>query len=743
MKKYFVLLTLLCLFTAFSSAQKNTLTGTVKALDENGKEKLLPFANVYWEGTTSGTTTDEKGRFSLEKPKGGLHHHLVINFIGHSNDTIHIEDQRSVEVVLIPNNINLSSVEVHGRQPGSFISSIHTIKTENITTEGLQKLACCNLSESFENSATVDVGYSDAVSGAKQIQMLGLAGIYSQLMYENVPFMRGLASPFGLLYIPGTWMQSIQVSKGTSSVINGFESMTGQINIEYKKPEHTSETVLVNLYGNDEGRAEANVVARINVSDNVSTMLLTHASILGTQLDHNNDGYMDVPTSQQINVVNRWSIEHGQRCHTQLTLGILDENRTGGQLNFKDDPDWMANGLYGLEVKTRRYQGFLKSGYGLDAHGITSLGFQTSATYHNQSSYFGKRTYDGTQKSLYGNMIFQSQIGSEAHRYSAGVSYQYDEYDESYNDSLMYRKESIPGIYGQYTLSINNTFTAILGLRYDFTNLYGDFFTPRLHMKYSVNDGLSIRGSAGKGYRTASVFAENTRLMASSRAFIITEDLLPEEAWNYGLNVTQTITIDAEREASVTLDFYRTEFINQVVIDLDASAQKAILSNLDGESWSNSFQAETSVDLLKNLSMTAAFRYNDVKITQRNELTEKVFVNKYKGLLTLSYSTRFNKWSFDFTGQYNGQARLPDVSSNPEEYQRPEKSNAHFIVHTQITRRFKNLEIYVGAENLTGYVQHHPIIAGDDPYGTYFDAGRVWGPLTGRMLYAGLRYTIL
>ncbi|MDO9510317.1 MAG: TonB-dependent receptor [Bacteroidales bacterium] len=741
MNKYFILLAFLFLSAISSYSQKNILRGQVKSAEANGKEKPLPFANVYWEGTTNGTSTDENGNFSIEKPKGS--HHLVVNFIGYKNDTLHIENENKIEVSLMPVNLDLSTVEVHGRQPGSYISSVHTIKTENITIGGLQKLACCNLSESFENSATVDVGYSDAVSGAKQIQMLGLAGIYSQLMYENVPFMRGLASPFGLSYIPGTWMQSIQISKGTSSVINGFESMTGQINIEYKKPEHTTETVLVNLYGNDEGRAEANVAARIGVSGNVSTMLLAHASALGAQLDHNDDGYMDVPTSRQINVVNRWSIEHGHRGHTQLTMGVMNEDRMGGQLHYKDDPNWLANGKYGLEVKTRRYQGFLKSGYTLDSEGISSLGFQTSATYHNQESYFGKRSYNGTQKSLYGNAIFQSQIGSESHKYSAGISYQYDEYEENYNDSLMYRKESIPGIFGQYTLNLNDKFTAILGLRYDFTNLYRKFVTPRLHTKYNITEKLSLRGSAGKGYRTASVFAENIRLMASSRVFIISNDLQPEEAWNYGLNITQIITIDEDREATLTMDFYRTDFINQIVIDLDASAQKAIISNLDGVSWSNSFQAEATVDVLKKLTLTAAFRYNDVKITQRNELTEKAFVNKYKGLLTLSYATKFNKWSFDFTSQYNGQARLPDVSSNPEDYQRPANSNGYFIVHTQITRRFKNLEVYAGAENLTGYVQHHPIIAGDDPYGTYFDAGRVWGPLTGRMLYAGLRYTIL
>ncbi len=717
------------------------LHGQVKTINDKGKEVPLPFASIYWIKSHQGTTSDENGQFHLPRTDsdGDI---LVLSFVGYISDTIKVEsDATEIGAVLKPSGTTLGGVEIKERLDGSFISKLKPIKTEFITESGLRKLACCNLSESFENSATVDVGYTDAVSGAKQIQMLGLAGTYSQLMYENMPYIRGVAAPFGLSYVPGTWMQSIQVSKGTASVINGYESVTGQINIEFKKPEHTEERLFVNIYGNDEARLEANVHAKASLNDNLSTLLLTHFSTQQSSIDHNGDGFLDAPKSHQLNLFNRWSYEKEGSMHSQFGIGIIDEERNGGSKDWDKTTDWYDQGLYGVNLKTRRYQGFGKVGFFLDKEGHTNIGTQFSGTYHDQKGFYGLRSYEALQKSLYANIILQGEI-TEEHKYSAGISYQYDDYKETISELAMNRIESVPGVFAQYTFDLATRFTAIAGARADFNSEYGTFFTPRLHLRYQILENTTLRASAGKGYRTASVVSENSGYLASSRQFVIADDLKAEEAWNYGINLTQEFPLANERKATITIDFYRTDFVNQVVADPDQNAQKIVFYNLDGKSYSNSFQTEVTVEPFKGFTTTAAFRLNDVKITESGTLKEKPFVSKYKGLLTLSYTTRFEKWSFDFTTQFNGAQRLPDTQGNPEEYRRDDYSPEYFILHGQITRRFKNFDVYAGAENLTNYTQHHPIIGSDDPYGPYFDSSMIWGPLLGRMIYAGVRLTL-
>lgn len=734
----FVILVLLAM-PAISIAQITipTLTGRILQTDKKGNQIPVPFANVIWKNSKQGTVTDESGKFSLEKRTSGSHD-LVISCLGFQTDTIRLNaDQKYLEHTLVVKNVNLDEVEIRSRQEGQYISSLNSIKTEVISSVGLQRLACCNLSESFENSATVDVGYSDAVSGAKQIQMLGLAGVYSQLMFENIPFIRGVASPFGLGYVPGTWMQSIQISKGTSSVTNGFESITGQINVEFKKPEHTDEKLFINAYGSTKGRGELNIHTASKVTKNTSTMLFGHVSGQLSESDHQKDGFLDIPTGHQVNLFNRWTFNHPNgRGHSQFAVGIINETRKGGMTEYWNTSG-NKDGLWGLKLKTERYQAFAKSGYYLDKSGVLNLGLQAAGTYHKQSGFFGLREYSSLQKSLYLNAILQIAI-SKKHSISTGISYQYDDYQEQFDLLKHDLSESIPGIFSQYTYETEK-FTAIAGLRADASSYYGTFLTPRLHLRYALTEDITARASAGKGRRTAMLFAENTGYMASSRKFIIADNLKQEEAWNYGLNLTTNIHIDEARKITIALDAYNTSFTNQVVADADMDYKHLHFYNLTGNSFARSYQAEITAEPIKRLSITVAWRINDVKITESNDLVKKPFVSKHKGLLALSYSTRFDKWSFDVTTQYTGEQRLPDVSENPKASHHTEYSPGFFTIHAQITRRFKNIELYAGGENLTGYTQHHPIISADDPFSDYFDASHVWGPLMGAMYYAGVR----
>lgn len=721
---------------------QQTVKGKIRENDGKGKLIPLSYANIHWLGTQTGTVADDDGHFTLKRDGVGSSK-LVASFVGYMNDTIVLaSNQSSVEIVL-RKGTELGEVEVKERMAGSYISSLKSIKTEVITTAGLQKLACCNLSESFENNATVDVGFSDAVTGAKQIQMLGLAGVYSQLMVENIPFTRGLGSAFGLTYIPGTWMESIQISKGTSSVVNGYESTTGQINAEFRKPWNTDK-FFVNVYGNNEGRLEVNTHASHVIKENqLSTMVLAHVSSQISRLDMNHDGFLDQPLAKQINVSNRWSYEKAGVTESKFGFSYLYDERQGGQLIGLKTDEAIANGNYVMKVVTHRAQVYDKTGFFFKNAPNTSLGLIFSGLYHEQQSVFGRSDYNARQLGFYGNAIFQSQIGNTSHVYNAGVSLMYDDYDESFRDTTFNRIESVPGVFAQYTYNPNEKLSIIAGIRADHHNKYGTMITPRFHFKVNLFEKTVLRGSVGKGYRSASVLAENSGMLVSSRQLVFREDFKMEEAWNYGLNLTQTIALSEKRDMVISADYYRTDFINQVIVDLDQAADRIVIYNLDGESYSNSFQINAEIGLFERFDVTAAYRLNDTRVTTAGELRERPLVSRNKGLLTLSYATRFDKWKFDFTGQYNGATRLPLGIEFPDHLgYEGGYSPDYFTIHTQVTRKFKKWDAYIGVENLTGFTQKHPILGYDAPFERGFDAGSIWGPLLGRMFYAGIRYSV-
>jgi len=544
---------------------------------------------------------------------------------------------------------------------------------------------------------------------------------------------------FGLAYIPGTWMESIQISKGASSVVNGYESITGQINVEYKKPDD-GEKLFFNAYANHIGKVEGNFNGSVKLNEKWSTMLFAHAENFDNKVDNNGDSFLDAPLVQQYNFYNRWKYRNNNHV-AQLGFKILDEDRTGGQVGFNKSeiPDNMH--YYGINIKTKRYEAWAKTGYIFENMNETSLGFVNSFTHHDQASFFGVNNYDGIENTYYANLIFQSIIGSCRHKYSTGMSYMYDDYRENLNDSIFSRKESVPGLFFQYTYSNDKNLTVLLGLRSDFHNIWGTFYTPRFHVKYSLNENTIIRASAGKGYRTANILAENSYLLASSRKLIVNEEIKQEEAWNYGVNLTKIFELKG-RELNVNFEIYRTDFVNQVIIDRDKSIHEINIYNLDGVSFSNSYQLEAVYEILPRLDVVAAFRYNDVKMTLNNKLEREPLVNRYKGLLNLSYKTNLEKWQFDFTTQINGDSRLPDTQGNPEIYKRSEYSPVYAVLNAQITKYFRKWYLYIGVENLTDFTQDDPVIAANDPFGPYFDSSIVWGPIMGRKIYAGLKIKI-
>ncbi|HSV88810.1 MAG TPA: TonB-dependent receptor [Bacteroidales bacterium] len=741
---FFMVMATSWLLSPCASGQSPVLRGMVQYRNEaNGQVHVesLVGAHIIWQGTNIGVVSDHNGRFEIPKPPV-FPNNLIVSFTGFVSDTVFVSSSDADLTIILEETQQLEEFEVQGRRPGAHFRTLEPILTQAITTEELQRAACCNLSEAFETNAAIDVTFSDAVTGAKQIQLLGLAGIYSQILTENMPSIRGLFQPFGLMFLPGPWMESIQVSKGTASVVNGFESITGQINVELKKPE-TAETLFYNFYANDNGRLESTINAAVSLNQNWHTMILAHGEILNNRFDHNHDTFLDHPTVRRYNIINRYRFDRPGIMESQFGVRVVQEERQGGQMAFFENGEsWGSANYYGFGVNTGRFEAFAKTGFFFRNLPNASLGTQFSFSYHDHASHYGRRSFDGTQNTFYGNIIFDNTIaGSLNHRITTGISFLFDDYDEVFADSLFARRELVPGIFGQYTFNIDTRFTLIAGLRADHHNMFGSFVTPRLHLRYQIAFNTIIRASAGQGFRVPNPLAENSGLLVSSRQIRVLEELRPERAWNYGASITQNLTLFGDH-ASVTANFYRTDFQNQLVVDVDASHTEVRFYNLHGKSYANNFQVEMNFHPVSQLEVVAAVRYTDAKTTINNQLVERPFVNTYKGMLSGSFDTRNNRWQFDLTAQFNGPSRIPSTAMLPVNMQMAERSPAYVFMLGQVTFRIRDLELYVGGENLTNFKQMKPIIGSHDPFGPNFDGSMIWGPIKGRMFYFGLRYSI-
>ncbi|MDQ1089538.1 TonB-dependent receptor [Siphonobacter sp. SORGH_AS_1065] len=733
----FVFTGALLLWTCYTSLAQ-TLNGRVVEKQSNGSLEPLVGVTVYWLGTSINTQTDGRGKFSIIKHSD--QQKLVFSLVGYRSDTLQVNSLDSLTVTLVNAN-QLQEVTV--TSAASSIDRINPIHTEIITSKSLAKAACCNLSESFETNASVSVSYGDAVTGAKQIQLLGLAGTYVQINTENIPNIRGLNTTFGLNYTPGTWISSIDVSKGVGSVVNGYEAMTGAINIELAKPDG-DDKLFLNGYVNSFGRAELNLNLAKKLTDKWSVGLLSHGSTLQTRLDKNKDGFIDVPLYSQGNIINRWKYQ-SDRWMTQFGVKALYEDRLGGQMDAgRDRPN-----VYEFGNVTRRLEFFSKTAQLFPEKPYKGLALIFNGVYHDASARFGFKRYSGVEQTLYGNLIYQNIIGDTRHTYKLGASFMLDDFNEKFLDSAFVRKELVPGAYGEYTYTIPEKMTLVAGGRVDFHNLYGTRFTPRLHVLVHLPAEIDARVSAGKGWRVPNPVAENYGMLVNSRNWTMLDSRInPEQSWNYGLSLTKALPWGG-KNSSFTLDFYRTDFQNQLVVDME-SADRIVVYNLRGKSYANSFQAEWNVQPLPRTEIKLAYRWFDVQQTVRTPggdqtLLPKMFVNRDRVLFNIGWaSDRFEKWKFDFTWQWNGRRRVPnseaghihDVTSPP--VYAPAFSN----LNAQVTKNFRTWALYVGGENLANFTQKNPIIGANDPFGKNFDASMVWGPVIGRMIYAGFRYKI-
>ena len=742
MKKYLYILFISIGFIGYSQEQ---LKGVVL---ENSSSKEVPLqgANVFWLNSTVGAVTAEDGTFSL--PYKFSYNKLVISYVGFKTDTVIVSENRYIKHVLQSSD-ELDAVTVTSRKQATTKSYLKATNTFTVSSEELLKAACCNLSESFETNPSIDVNFADAVTGTKQIKMLGLNSPYILIATENIPAIRGASQAYGLSFIPGTWVESIQITKGAGSVVNGFESIAGQINAELVKP-ITDNKLFVNTYAGINGRLELNTHINKKVSDRWSGGLYIHGNLRNQKFDRNDDSFLDVPLKEQINIMNRWQYTNPEKGVVSfINLRYLNDNTQSGQIDFDPERDKGTTNFWGSEIETERFEVTTKLGYVNPEIPYQSLGFQTAFSHHNQESYFGLNVYDIQHTSFYSNLVYNSIITDSRHKIKTGLSFTYDNYDELVNTDDYERTENSFGGFFEYSYDDLDKLTLTAGIRADQHNRLGFFITPRLHVRYTPWEKSALRASIGRGIKSANIFAETQNMFSSSRQINILGTggkiygLDPEIAWNYGFSYLQGFNI-FERKADITLDFYRTDFENQVITDWE-NPFEINFYNLEGESFANSFQLEFNYNAFENFDLRMAYKFYDIQTDYLSGRLDNPLIPKHRLFANASYETELitngSQWKFDATYNWLSKQRFPNTEQSAPEFQLDEYSPTIGTLNLQMTKVFSpSFEIYIGGENVANVRQSNPIISPDNPFGSNFDSNFVYGPIFGSMYYAGLRF---
>lgn len=724
MFKSIILLLVICAPSLLSAQVQGIVFGIL-----NGQKVPLQQASVSLKNTTITVFTSEEGRFELVLPKE-LPVMMVVQARGYESDSVLLtkEDRFVGLEIILTETTEMDELVVVAQRDSKYISRLKPIMVETLGEGELKKAACCNLSESFETSATVDVNLTDAISGAKKIQMLGLDGVYTQLQMENIPFLTGIESSFGMNTVPGTWVESIQITKGTGSVMNGYESMAGLINVEFKKP-RTMERLYVNGYGSVLGRGELNVHGGQLINDKWSTATFVHGSLLQTEIDRNKDQFRDVPLSKTLSALNRWEY-NGKRFESRFGVSAYSDERVGGQLKE-------VLNRYDAQTMNRHVDVFAKTGFLFPKKPYQSLGIVYQLKAHEFVSNFDQRTVKSNEKRGYINAIFDGIIGSTIHKYKVGASFVYQDLQQALDTFAMNRMVTTPGAFAEYTYT-GVRFMAVIGARADYQEHYGFQFSPRIHMKVTLDEYTDLRLTTGKAFRLSNVIVDNSSLLATSKVWDLPAETQQEIVWNSGASLVRSMRW-WNKPASFSIDYYHARFMNQLIVDRERSQDTFFFAFQRNNAFSNALQTELSFSPVKVLTVRLAYKWLQVKAEYDGKLQQQVMIPQHRGLFNIAYASRNKKWAADATFSLFGRMRMHDVMLADGTHLHNQKSGRFPNVLAQVTRNFKWGAVYVGGENLLNFTQQNPIISAENPYGSTFDATRVWAPILGTVVYAGFR----
>jgi len=681
------------------------------------------------------TFSDSDGKFELYLGKR-FPDTLVILSAGYRPDTILLSEKDrfgAISIVLFSDQLQ-PEVLVE-RKAGNGTLKISIAQVERISNGELRRAACCNLSESFETNASVDVNLTDAVSGARKIQLLGLDGVYTQFQLENVPFLRGLETAFGMQSFSGIWLDGIQISKGTGSVVNGHESMAGLINLSVKNP-FESDRFLVNVYGNRFGRGELNSIMSHKINERWATTLLLNGAINQTVIDENRDGFLDLPQFKNVSALNKWQF-NGERMEAQFSVYGYYDDRFAGQSPFSP-----ALFPFHMALTNQHLEATAKTGF-FGSHPGESLGIINHVKVHRTNGYFGgnsiggQRISSGEEKRYYVSINYDRSSTDGKHTLKSGVSTTLLDITQQAGIIILQRRELTAGPFAEYSLLLNRL-SVQSGVRLDYHSLFGWFFVPRIHAKYALTPKTDLRLTGGKGWRVPNFLIENNSLMASNKFWVLpVEGVLPEISWNVGGSIASEFQL-FNGKATLTLDGYYTWFERQLNIDRDISQAAIVFSYIENQSTALACQAELDWVLSKQFSLRGAYKFLSVQSIYDGTMQQQTMIPTHRLLFTTSWTSKNKRLQADLTANIVGPMRMPHNHSATGMAFSP----WYPYLFGQVSYQWKQIKAYIGIENILNVKQANPIISAQDPQDPSFDATMVWGPITGINVYGGITYSL-
>lgn len=732
---------LIVVITACSYNGLTQISGTVFGNDGFGIVETLVGAQVRLKASKTFTTTNSKGKFSLPGPNQ-LPDTLVVSFVGHHEEILIIQENNplQLEITLFASNVT-NEILIEARRKSSTIQKMNPLHVKNLSENEFRKAACCNISEAFETNAAVDVSMPDPITGQRRIQMLGLDGIYTQINLENIPYFRGLSYAYGMSSIPGTWAQSMQITKGTGSVVHGYESMAGMINVELKSAEQ-HDLLFVNGYANIFGRAELNVQSArfLDKAKKWSSGLYVHGSGYFMEVDNNKDGFRDFPLGKTLSALNRWSY-NGEKFEMKAMLSGHYDSKEGGQLGFNPRSN---EGLFGSQIENRDLEALIKMGFFIANRPSANIAILSKGKIYGHETTVGNNYYRGRENRFYLNSIYTDELGCSSRKIQSGISLAVADFNERLENQNLTPKdfsrlEIVPGAFGEFTWT-KDKFNMIVGARGDYHNLFGFIPSPRLHMKFSPTRKTDLRFSTGRAWRVPNFVGDNTNMLSTNRIWVNVANLEPEISWNIGGSLVQSFNL-FQAPSSLIIDYFHTRFEQQLIVDME-DQHFVFFYNLQGLSYSNTVQVELNTEPVERLELRFIYKLTDVKTTFGGVFQQRMMVPMHRGLFNVGYSSNDKKWEFDFTTSIMGMMRLTHIHL-PNGSMEPEETEVFAVLNAQITRNFKNWDLYLGGENLTNHIQRNAIVGVDNPFGTTFDASRVYAPISGINVYVGFRYRIL
>ena len=751
MKNIFALIAMLSICMCVRAQHKHHEVKGQVLFSSGAETEPLAGAFVHWQDNPSGVFTNDKGEFTLE------HHqnppYIIASFAAYTTDTQYISELDSTYTFILKEQNELGTAIVLAKRITYGLSKLDPRTTILLSEREFQKAACCNLSESFENAPAIDVSFSDAVTGTKQIKMLGLDGFYTLIGREYMPSVRTLNSYYGLSHIPAAWVEGIQITKGAGSVVNGYESIAGQINIELKKP-FGKEKFLLDQFVSENGRAETDLMYVKDINKHVATSVLARYGVRGQENDRNKDGFLDMPKSQDFKIMNRWQFYAENGLEGTANVSFHNNEQEAGQTAFYNGD----NNAYGIGINSQVIDAFAKLGRARKDRVNSSFGSQYNFNHSEMTSVYGSEAnnnvYDAQTDQAYVNLLYESYIGNSFHQYQTGVSFLYDNVRETYAGYRFEREEAVPGAFFEYTYKPKETVSLVAGIRTDYNSIYGLSFTPRLHGKYRFNqDKTALKASAGMGRRTSNPLAQNQFIFASGREIklqmtdsTLAYGLEQEVAFNSGVSFEHEFRL-TYMPATIGIDYFNTTFFQEVVVDRETAGEVSFY-NMKNGTRANSTQVQLDLTPARRTEIRLAYRMFDVQSKYRfrspfiSEVLAKPFISKHRAFINVTQRTR-NDWQFSTTATWNGPQRIAGEYKYQVNSSIPVYSPDFYNWNAQVSKTFKKkFEVYVGGENLLNFRQENPIQEAANPFDQNFDAGLVWGPIFGRMIYGGFRLRI-